>query len=246
MKRLLILLPERDFDPTESAVPWKYVQAAGYEVLFATPNGKPAQADLIMLTGETLGPLKWTLRADANGRRAYDEMSRSVAFQNPICYDELDAAKCDAILLPGGHAKGMRPYLESDKLQRFVRDFAATNKPTAAACHGVVLAARSGVLKGHKVTALPEWMEMKAWKVTRLWKGDYYRTYLDRTVESEVRAALTDPQTDFDPGPRNTHRDTPAMPETGFIVRDGNLLTARWPGDAHSLGSELRAILDQR
>ena len=242
MKRLLILLPQTDFDPTESAVPWKYVQGTGYQVAFATPNGRPAQADPIMLTGDTLGPLKWTLRADANGRQAYEEMTRSAAFQNPISYHDLDGAKGDAILLPGGHAKGMRPYLESEALHQFVKDFHTTGRPVAAVCHGVVLAARAGILAKHQVTALPEWMELTAWKLTRLWKGDYYRTYRDRTVESEVRGAARQ----FDPGPHNNHRDSPAKPEEGFIVRDRNLLTARWPGDAHRLGSELRAMLDDR
>jgi putative intracellular protease/amidase len=42
---VLMLLPALDYDPTESAVIWDALTAAGIDVQFATPYGKPAYAD---------------------------------------------------------------------------------------------------------------------------------------------------------------------------------------------------------
>ena len=48
---ILCPLPSIDFDPTEVAVPWQVLSAAGHEVIFATPNGMPGSADHRMVTG---------------------------------------------------------------------------------------------------------------------------------------------------------------------------------------------------
>ncbi|EMO26933.1 DJ-1/PfpI domain protein [Leptospira interrogans serovar Bataviae str. HAI135] len=64
-------------------------------------------------------------------------------FQNPISYKNLKAENFAGLILPGGHAPGMKEYLESEELQKFVGSFFATGKPVGAICHGVVLAARS-------------------------------------------------------------------------------------------------------
>jgi hypothetical protein len=51
---VLIVLPKRDFDPSEVAVTWKVLGDAGHSVIFATPDGLPAAADPLMLSGEEL------------------------------------------------------------------------------------------------------------------------------------------------------------------------------------------------
>lgn len=68
MARILILLPQTDFDPTEVAVPWAAWTEAGHEVHFATETG--------------------------------------------------EAASYDAVYFPGGHAPGMKPYLDSAEMLR--------------------------------------------------------------------------------------------------------------------------------
>jgi protease I len=204
-----------------------------------------------MVTGEGLGILKSWFAANAEGRRAYDALSKSPEFRRPHSWEELRSPDpYSALILPGGHkSEGMRPYLESQALQAFVAKFIETGRPLAAICHGVVLAARStkgdgkSILHGRKVTALPRWMELSAWTLTRAWLGDYYRTYRDKTVESEVRSVLADPGRDFQVGPRSSRRDKASKPELGFVVRDGNLLTARWPGDANRFGQELLSMI---
>jgi putative intracellular protease/amidase len=247
MATLLMPLPDSDFDPTESGVPWCTMRDHGHNVVFATPTGRTALADPKMVTGEGLGILSPLLKADANGRSAYLKMEQSDAFRRPISYGEIRAVDFDALLLTGGHAPGMRVYLGSGVLQSAVGDFFVQEKPVGAICHGVLLAARSSlhsgksVLYGKKTTALTKQMELIAWRLTRLYLGDYYRTY-PMTVEDEVRSVLARPE-DFISGPLPVRRDSAARLGVGFTVRDGDYLSARWPGDAHRFASEFATMI---
>jgi putative intracellular protease/amidase len=202
MARVLMPLPARDFDPSEAAVSWRVLRDAGHRVHFATPDGKPAAADDIMLTGQGLDPwgaipllrkvplVGLMLRANSDARLAYAQMVVDLDYVAPLRWDAVDVAEFDALLLPGGHrARGMREYLESDILQRHVVSFFESEKSVAAICHGVLLAARSispttghSVLYGYRTTALTWALENSAWslaRVTRFWDPDYYRTYLE-------------------------------------------------------------------
>lgn len=242
-------LPARDFDPTETGVPCQILKALGHHLIIATPEGKPVSADPIMVTGKGLGPLRAVLRANAQGRAAYHALTRSAEFQAPITYAAINPAEYDALLLPGGHAKGMRPYLESPLLQAVVVSFFAADKPVAAICHGTLLAARSvaangkSVLHGRKTTGLTRAQELLAWGMTRAWMKDYYRTY-PTPLETEIRTLLASPA-DFIPGPAAIKRDRPDRLERGFTVLDGKYLSARWPGDAHRFANEFAALLQQ-
>lgn len=247
MATVLIPLPDHDFDPTETGVPWCTLRQRGHRILFATPNGKIAHADPRMVTGEGLGIFAPLMKADRNGRSAYEQMCQCEEFRHPVAYHELGPERLDGIILPGGHARGMRQYLESSRLQSIAASFFARNQPVGAICHGVLLAARSrrhdghSVLFGKRTTALTKLMELTAWAITRLYLGDYYRTY-PVTVEDEVRAALAAPE-DFIRGPISIIRDSPSNLELGFTVRDGRYLSARWPGDAHRFANEFASML---
>lgn len=203
MARVLLPLPARDFDPSEAAVGWRVLVDAGHEVRFATPDGRPAVADEIMLTGRGLDlwgaiPLlrNWPLvglllRANRDARNAYAAMIADPGFLAPLRWDGVDPSAFDALLLPGGHrARGMRDYLESEILQRHVAGFFDRANPVAAICHGVLLAARSNsqqtgrsVLNGYRTTALTWTLENSAWSIARImrfWDPNYYRTYLEQ------------------------------------------------------------------
>lgn len=249
MAKLLIPLPNSDFDPTEVGVPWRILRAKGHEIVFATPDGGPASADPIMVSGQGLGLLAGMLRADANGRAAYEALIADAAFQRPLAYAALRGDDFAGVILPGGHAQGVRAYLESAPLQAFVAAMFALDRPVGAICHGTVVAARSrdaqgrSVLHGRRTTALTAQMELSAWWLTRAWMGDYYRTYPE-TVQSEVTRALARPE-DFDAGPVSLRRDAPARLDLGFVVRDGNYVSARWPGDAHRFAETFAAMVEQ-
>ncbi len=249
MASVLMPLANHDFDPTETGVPWRLLRQRGHRVVFATPDGKPGQADPKMVTGQGLGVFAPFLKADSNGHAAYAEMAQSAEFQHPLPYSAIDAAAFDALLLPGGHAPGMRPYLESPVLQSAIAAFFAAKKPVGAICHGVLAAARArdatgkSVLYGRKTTGLTRRMELGAWALTALYLGRYYRTYRV-TVEDEVKAALARP-VDFLGGPGGFKRDSPTDLTPGFTIRDGAYLSARWPGDAHRFATEFAAMLER-
>lgn len=200
--RVLMLLPAQDFDPSEAAVSWQVLTRAGHAVCFATPDGRPAVADDMMLTGRGLDvwgavpllrylPLIGLLaRANRDARQAYAAMTADPNYRAPLRWGEVDPAAFNALLLPGGHrARGMRGFLESEVLQRHVARFFDDAKPVAAICHGVLLAARSrstltgrSVLHGYRTTALTWALENSAWwlgRIVRFWDPNYYRTYLE-------------------------------------------------------------------
>ncbi len=274
MAVVLIPIPQLDFDPTEVAVSWQVLSALGHDVRFATPTAMPAQADELMLTGRGLDPWGFLpgvshlvgigrlLRADAQGRAAYDQLLRAPAFLQPIAWSDIDLDHVDGLLLPGGHrARGMRRYLESPTLQEVTVKAFDDDRPVAAICHGVLLAARSvdsvtgrSVLYGRHTTALTWALEHRAWSVaryTRFWDPNYYRTYNEQSgqpvgymsVQEEVTRALAHHEDFLD-----VDRDTPdaALKSSGrardtidderpaFVVEDGTYISARWPGDVHT------------
>jgi protease I len=246
--KVLMPLPNYGFDPTEVAIPWEILSKHGIKVVFTTPDGRQGAADRLMLTGEKLGILKPLLKARSDAVDAHNAMLKDESFSNPREYAAALEADFDALYLPGGHDKGVKEYLESELIQNIVIDFFAARKPVAAICHGVIVAARSidpntgkSVIHDFKTTALLKSQELAAYNLTRLWMGDYYRTY-PVTVQAEVTAALDDPG-DFFTGPRSLFRDSPGQLGRGFIVRDGNYLSARWPGDIHRYSNEFIEIL---
>jgi protease I len=249
-KRVLIATSAIDFDPTEVAVPWEQLVRHGAQVVFATPGGVAGSCDPRMISGEGLGLFAGALKADANGAGAYARLESSGALGRAIDHEGLVVDDYDAVILPGGHAPGMKAYLESTALQSFVARFFVTGRPVAAICHGVLLAARSklvgtdrSVLFGRRTTALLRRQEALAWRLTRRGLGDYYRTYPE-WLQVEVTAALESPE-HFVTGNLALFRDKPDDLGAGFTVRDGNYLSARWPGDAHRFANDLLRMLGE-
>lgn len=281
--RILVPLPRRDYDPSEAAIPWQILRAAGHEFVFATPDGRPAQADPIMLSGEGLDywgciPLLkklklvgLVLRADARARVAHAQLVQDPAFLHPIPFAQMDERACDALLLPGGHAPGMREYLEDATLQRCVAAFFDARKPVAAVCHGVLLAARSvsavtgkSVLHGRRTTALTWAFERNAWTMTRWfgrwWDRHYYRTYREApgepagywSVQAEVTRVLAQPgdfvdvardAPDYAKKTSGLARDSAQDARPAHVVVDGTYVSARWPGDVHTLAQAFAQVL---
>lgn len=245
--KVLCLLPASDYDPTESAVPWQVLTEAGHDVWFATPSGEPGYADsrLVDIGFGALDPVLMTRSADL---AAYRRMIESARFRAPLAYEEVIPSELDALLIPGGHAQGMRTMIESPVAQAICAHFFAHAKPVGAICHGVLLLARTldratgrSVLRGRETTCLTDPMELGAWLLTAPVLGRYYRTY-PRTVESEVRTAVGDAGR-VHRGPLLSRRDDAEHPSRGFVVRDGAYVSARWPGDAHRFAATLRDVL---
>jgi len=232
--KVLVPLPDTDFDTTEVAVPWRLLSEAGHDVVFATERGGSAPScDQRLLDGVLFGKLG----AEPEPIAFYDEMIRTETFGSPVSWRDLDVTSYDGLLLPGGHAPGMRQYLGSAELQAFIAQFWATGKPVGAICHGVLVLARSkdadgvSVLAGRRTTCLPKFMERSGYLLTAWKLGRYYRTY-PAYVEDEVVASLASP-VQFERGPLGTRRGTRTDHRHAFVVEDGTYVSARWPGDAY-------------
>src|SRR5581483_9239179 len=204
MARILMPLPEHGFDPTEAAVPWRLLTDAGHEVVVATERGGPAPAaDPIALEGFVLG----RFGADAEPRRFYADLESDPSFRSPAAWPAVDTAELDGIVLPGGHAPGVRGYLESPSLQQKLAELWKRGAPVGAICHGVLIPARArdpdtgrSLLAERRTTAFPKYLERIGFLGT-FWKlGRYTRTY-PQYVEEEVRSVLDDPGRQFERGP---------------------------------------------
>ena len=249
--RILFPLPSRGFDPTESAIPYRALLDAGHEVVFATPDGRPSAADPRILSGRGFGPFRQWLRAKPHARELYTEMEASEAFRRPLPYADLDPDEFDGVVLTGGHAEDMKSYLESKPVQELVTAHMRANKPVGAICHGVLIPARAidpetgkSVLRGRKTTALTNIQELSAWAMTGLWLGSYYRTY-KQTVQDEVTAALARPD-DFEAGSFTAGREGPDKTDVGFVVRDGNYVSARYYVDAYRFAETFLTVLREQ
>ncbi len=213
------------------------------------------------------------LRADSAGRAAYAQLTAAPEFTSPIPWNAIDLDTVDGLLLPGGHrARGMRPYLESPLLHEIIVEAFRRDLPVAAICHGVLLAARSvdpdtgrSVLHGRRTTSLTwrqERLAASIGRIVRFWDPAYYRTYPDpadtppgyMSVQSEVTRALARPEdfVDVDPADRNArikndgrHRDRLDNAQPAHLVVDGNFVSARWPGDAHTFAQRFALVLQQ-
>lgn len=246
MARLLMPLPDRDFDVTETAVPWRLAVDAGHEVVFATATGDVVpMADPLLIDGVIFGKLG----AEPEPIAFYRAMEADAAFRAPVAWGDLDFTGFDGLILAGGHAPGMRQYLGDPVLHSKVAAFWATQKPVGAICHGTVVLARAqdpttgrSVLAGRRTTCLPRYMEWLAYALT-FWKlGRYYRTY-PTYVQGEVTAALARPQ-DFVRGPITLgKRGTATDHRAAFVVEDGHYVSARWPGDAYRFAEVFLARL---
>ncbi len=246
--KALIATSTQGFDPTEVAIPWKILHEAGIDVRFATDSGQQASPDPIMLTGDGLGPFKRALIARKDARDACEQLQNDPHFQAPLAYAAIVPDDFDGLLLPGGHAKEVRPFLESKTLQKAIVAFFKASKPVAAICHGTVAAARAidpdtrkSILHGRTTTALLKRQELIGHRLTKRWMGDYYLTY-PTTVEDEVKGALAS-KNDFKEGPLPVLRDSPDHMARGFTHRDGQYLSARWPGDVYNFANDFLAML---
>jgi putative intracellular protease/amidase len=256
--RVLLPLPDRDFDPTEVAVPWHVLTEAGNEVVFATEHGGHGgvggrggvgghipECDPRLLEGALFG----RLGAAAEPITLYQRMRDSRELGSALRWRDLDMADFDGLVLPGGHAPGMRQYLDAAELRDKVAAYWSLGRPVGAICHGVLVLARTfdpssrrSVIHASRTTCLPKYMERGAYLMTAWKLGRYYRTY-QTYVEDEVRAALDNPSL-LVRGPLTpSRRGTASDDRSAFTVLDGRYLSARWPGDAYLFSRRFLGLL---
>jgi protease I len=140
MKSAKLLLLAGDFvEDYEIMVPFQALQMVGHKVHAVCPGKK--KGDLIR-----------TAIHDFEGDQTYTE-KRGHNFTLNATFDEIDPARYDGLIIPGGRAP---EYLRlNPKVLDIIRHFAKANKPIAALCHGPQLLAAAGVIKGRKLNAYP-------------------------------------------------------------------------------------------
>ncbi|MFN7990746.1 MAG: type 1 glutamine amidotransferase domain-containing protein [Candidatus Micrarchaeia archaeon] len=75
-------------------------------------------------------------------------------FEIGLTFDQVDPAKYDLLILPGGSPDGAPTTVRKNPdAQRIAKAFAATGKPIAAICHGPYTLISAGLVKGKKMTS---------------------------------------------------------------------------------------------
>lgn len=249
---IIINLPTHGFDPTETTVPWYFLTQANIPVLFATPDKQQATADPRMVS-KGLGLLSPLLMTRSKVLRFYDEMLKTQAFQKPLSYEEINTNNILGMVFPGGHGEGIKSMLESSILQQKVVECFAQNKVIAALCTGVLAVARSidpqtkkSVLFNRKTTAVTRWMELTGWYLTKYFFNNYYRIYPE-TAQDEIQKLLKNPEQFLSGKARLIPTQFSSKFLSGqFIVKDGNYLSGRWPGDCYRFSLELIQIVKKQ
>lgn len=141
----------------------------------------------------------------------YNIMLASPEHASPLSWSDpgFTLASFDLVYLPGGHDRGVQQVIESSTVHKHLAEFfpltrkssTGPQKAVAAICHGPLVLANTidpatgrSVLHGCKTTALPAGFEKVAYWGTRLWLGDYYKTYGEGSedVEVSIRKVLRD------------------------------------------------------
>jgi protease I len=140
MKTAKLLMIVGDYvEDYEVMVPFQALQMVGHTVHAVCPDKKE-------------GEFVRTAIHDFEGDQTYSE-KRGHNFTLNATFAEIDPAKYDALIVPGGRAP---EYLRlNPKVVSLVKSFHNSKKPIASLCHGPQLLATAGVLKGKKLSAYP-------------------------------------------------------------------------------------------
>jgi putative intracellular protease/amidase len=271
----------------EAAIPYKIFTEAGFDVHFATEQGKSPRCDSKMLYG-IVGAL---LGANREAKAAYHSMIASDSnvagsINKPHAWTSpaFSLAEYDLVFLPGGHDKDVRQIIDSSKMHDLLADFfpktrrsnTSPKRTLAAICHGVQVLAftpantspkrtlapicrgvqvpaftpandttstgkNKSIIHDAKTTALPAFMEESIFWLTRLFLGDYYKTYGygSKSVQKFVEDGLDDPKQFVKR--RSWNVSAP------FIVEDEtyNYVTGRFPPDARLLAGRAMEMVKE-
>ena len=140
MAAIRILMLVGDFvEDYEAMVPLQILQMVGHEVAVACPDKR---------AGEHVA----TAVHDFEGQQTYSE-KRGHNFAITIDWGAVKPAGYDALVIPGGRSP---EYLQLDeRVLAVVRHFFEAGKPVAVTCHGPMILAAAGVVKGRRCQAYP-------------------------------------------------------------------------------------------
>lgn len=102
---------------------------------------------------DTLRRAGWEVVA-AGVRAGPVKASRGVVLVPDTTWDQVDLARCDAIVLPGGNG-GTRNLMADERVLAALREFHAAGKLIAAVCAAPLVLQKAGLLQGRAVTCHP-------------------------------------------------------------------------------------------
>lgn len=136
MTKILILTGDAA-ETLEVYYPYQRLLEAGYDVDVAAPAKKT---------------LQFVVHDFVDGFDTYTEKFGHT-MEADLAFKDVNPAEYLAVVVPGGRAP---EYIRNDAdAQRIVRYFFDTHAPVAALCHGPLLLAAAGVLKGRTSSAYP-------------------------------------------------------------------------------------------
>ncbi|MBO0812628.1 MAG: DJ-1/PfpI family protein [Microlunatus sp.] len=137
MPRVIILTGDAA-ETLEVFYPYQRLQEAGYDVDIAAPEKKR---------------LQFVVHDFVDGFDTYTE-KLGHTWEADVAFADVNPADYVAAVVPGGRAP---EYIRNNEdARRIVRYFFDSDEPVAALCHGPLLLAAAGVLKGRTTSAYPE------------------------------------------------------------------------------------------
>jgi len=121
----------------EVLYPYQRLREEGYEVHIAAPSAKK---------------LQFVVHDFVDGFDTYTEKP-GYTWPADLAFADVDPGEYVALVIPGGRAP---EYLRNDlELRKVLKAFFDADKPVAQICHGPLLTAAVGALKGRRVTSYP-------------------------------------------------------------------------------------------
>ncbi|KAF2199082.1 ThiJ/PfpI family protein [Delitschia confertaspora ATCC 74209] len=170
----------------ELAKPLQKLLDAGYEVTFASPEGKEPKPDP---NSETLLAFAGNFYERQRENELIERMKKENGFTSPRRFADISDEELKnfaGVFIPGGHAP-LADLGDNAELGRILSHFHTQHKPTAAICHGpyAFLSTKYGggkefAYKGYKITS---WSDAEEKVMETLLRGEITK------VESSLRDA---------------------------------------------------------
>jgi len=175
-KKVLIILSDADYFPLEKpsgetvkqpsgfflmelAKPLQKLLDGGYEITFASPEGKEPKPDP---NSESLLAFAGNFYERRRENELIERMKRENGFSRPRRFDSISNEELNTfagVFIPGGHAP-LVDLGDNPELGRILDHFHANRKPTAVICHGpyALLSTKYGPkrdfeYKGYRITS---------------------------------------------------------------------------------------------
>ncbi|KAI5336314.1 hypothetical protein L3X38_015581 [Prunus dulcis] len=140
-QRRVLLLCGDYMEDYEAMVPFQALQAFGVSVDAVSPGKKAGDICATAIT----------IKVESTDR-AYTQ-SRGHNFTLNATFDDIEFDKYDGLLIPG--RRSPEHLAMNASVVELVRKFSDSRKPIAAICHGQLVLAAAGAVKGRKCTAFP-------------------------------------------------------------------------------------------